>query len=356
MTDHIQIGDRRPWAQYQVGASGQGAFPFLFPIFAADDIEVYVDGVRRTAGYAVLGAGASAGGSVTFDPPLFDCVVTLRRRLAVARTTDFQESGEFRARVLNDELDYQTAVIQQIADDVARTLRLPATDPDALLELPDREARRGRYLDFDAATGDLVAATGPAGVPVSGAMEAVVQAASAAAARALLGLEIGLDVLAPDGDGSQLTGLPAPGHACTTTDDDAAPGELGEYVSATVEEAAALALVPSTGKTVAAITLTPGDWDVSGIVGFLPEGGSTLIALFASISLVDGSISSAIGETSTLAYPSGGVDVGTLKNRLPTPVLRVSLAAMTTVYLVAYAAFNGGTMMASGKIRARRVR
>jgi len=356
MTDHIQIGDRRPWAQYQVGASGQGVFPFLFPIFAASDIEVYVDGVRRTAGFAVLGAGASEGGSVAFDPPLVDCVVTLRRRLAVARTADFQESGEFRARVLNDELDYQTAVIQQIADDVARTLRLPATDPDAFLELPDREARRGRYLGFDAATGDLVAATGPAGVPVSAAMEAVVQAAGVAAARALLGLDIGLDVLAPDGDGSQLTGLPAPGHICTTTDDAAAPGELGEYVSAALDVADAMALTNSVGMTIAAITLTPGDWDVSGLVGFLPTGGTTVTALFASVSSVDNTVSSTVGHTSTAAYDSSGATVLASTNRLPTPVVRFSLASTTTVFLVAYANFGAGTMKGFGAIRARRAR
>jgi len=189
MPDHIQIGDRRPWEQYQVTDGSQGTFPFHFPIFKDDDIEVYVDGGRRTSGYTILGAGESEGGTVVLDPPVADCVVTVRRRLAIERTTDFQESGEFRARVLNDELDYQTAAIQQIADDVARTLRLPATDPDAALELPAREARKGRYLWFDGTTGDLVVAAGMAGVPVSAVMEAVVQAVTTAAALALLGGE-----------------------------------------------------------------------------------------------------------------------------------------------------------------------
>ncbi|WP_316978363.1 hypothetical protein [Shumkonia mesophila] len=200
MPDHIQIGDRRPWEQYQVTEAGQSVFPFHFPVFKAADVEVYVNGERRLAGYAVLGAGASEGGSVVFDPAVASCVVTIRRRLAIERTSDFQESGEFRARVLNDELDYQTAIIQQIADDVARTLRLPATDPDASLELPAKEMRKGKFLWFDPETGGLVSASGITGVPISAPMEAVVQAATTAVARALMGLEIGVNVEPHDSD------------------------------------------------------------------------------------------------------------------------------------------------------------
>lgn len=150
MPDHIQIGDRKPWEQYAVPEAGQNTFPFHFPIFKDDDIEVYVDGGLQTAGYTVLGAGLSEGGAVVFDSAVANCVVTVRRRLTIERTSDFQESGEFRARVLNDELDYQVAAIQQVADDLTRTLRLAATDVDADLELPQQAARADRIFAWDA--------------------------------------------------------------------------------------------------------------------------------------------------------------------------------------------------------------
>lgn len=134
---HITIGDLSPRAQYV--ADGQlAAFSFPFPIFTAQDLEVYLDDVRASDGFTLTGVGATDGGTVTFAvvPPA-GTLVTLRRRLAIRRLTDFQEGGAFRAKVVNDELDYQTAVLQQLAVDLARCLRLSPTDPStANLELP----------------------------------------------------------------------------------------------------------------------------------------------------------------------------------------------------------------------------
>ncbi|MFN4090451.1 MAG: hypothetical protein ACK4QW_15600, partial [Alphaproteobacteria bacterium] len=137
-TDHIRIGDVAPRIQY--AADGvQTVFVYPFPIFRPADIEVWVDAQRRTAGYAVIGAGSDEGGAVAFDTaPPAGARVTLLRRLVIARTTDFQEGGAFRARTLNDELDYQTAALQQLDAEGGRTLRLAPSDPDA-----DPPCRRG---------------------------------------------------------------------------------------------------------------------------------------------------------------------------------------------------------------------
>jgi hypothetical protein len=115
-------------------------------------------------------------------------MVTVRRWLTIERTSDFQESGEFRARVLNDELDYQVAAIQQVADDLTRVLRLGATDSATDFELPAKELRKGAFLAFDATTGDPIAVVGLSGVAVSAVMEAVVGAATVEMARTALGL------------------------------------------------------------------------------------------------------------------------------------------------------------------------
>ena len=72
---------------------------------------MYADGVLQSLStdYQITGAGASAGGEVTFVVAPADTVsVTLVRRLAIQRISDFQASGEFRAKVINDELDFQT--------------------------------------------------------------------------------------------------------------------------------------------------------------------------------------------------------------------------------------------------------
>lgn len=149
MTDHIRIGDVSPRVQY-VADGVQAVFTYPFPIFAAGDLDVWLDAVRQEAGFVVAGAGASAGGTVTFDAaPAAGVRVTLRRRLAIQRVSDFQEGGDFRARTINDELDLLTAAVQQVAEDADRALHLEPSDTGATV-LPARAARAGRFLAFDA--------------------------------------------------------------------------------------------------------------------------------------------------------------------------------------------------------------
>jgi hypothetical protein len=156
MNDHIQISDVTPRIQYAANGS-QTEFSYPFPIFVEDDLEVYVGDTRETSGYAVLGAGTSYGGTVTFEtPPTNGVVVTLRRSLAIERTTDFHQSGAFRAKVINDELDHLTAALQQVANDVSRAVRLRSTAADASLELPSKDDRANKVLGFDA-SGDVIA-------------------------------------------------------------------------------------------------------------------------------------------------------------------------------------------------------
>ena len=175
MSDHIQIGDISPRVQH-IGDGTQTVFTYPFPIFKDADLEVYADGVLQSLStdYQITGAGASAGGEVTFVVAPADTVsVTLVRRLAIQRISDFQASGEFRAKVINDELDFQTASLQQIEDDLSRAIRLKRNDGAANLELPLSADRANKLVGFDAngnaKLSDLTieeiqdGATGPAG-------------------------------------------------------------------------------------------------------------------------------------------------------------------------------------------------
>lgn len=151
MADQIRIGDVTPRVRYIAdGVTAQFTYPF--PIFADADLEVYVDGVQVTypAGYVVEGAGSRAGGTVTFpNPPGDNAAVTLVRRLTIARTSDFTTSGEFRAVAINDELDFQTVALQQVKDDLVRSIRLSKADDAAVLVLPDAALRAERAFAFD---------------------------------------------------------------------------------------------------------------------------------------------------------------------------------------------------------------
>ena len=79
MTEHIQIGDVSPRIQY-VGNGAQTAFPYPFPIFKNEDLEVYLGTDKQNAGFTIAGAGSSNGGTVTFTvAPTDGILVTLRR-------------------------------------------------------------------------------------------------------------------------------------------------------------------------------------------------------------------------------------------------------------------------------------
>ena len=150
MTEHIQIKNVRPRVQY-IGDGEQKEFPYTFSIFEDSDMEVYVNENRVETGYTITGAGSTTGGSVTFDTaPVANSRVTLLRNLAIERLSDFQEGGELRAQVLNHELDYQTACMQQIAEDLNRSMVLPKFASTVNMELPTPEAGKAILWNSDA--------------------------------------------------------------------------------------------------------------------------------------------------------------------------------------------------------------
>ncbi len=148
---HIRIQAKSPRVQY-IADGTQTFFTFTFPVFHAGNLHVYVDEVLQVGTYTANGVGASHGGAIVFEnPPPAGARITLRRLLPVERVTDFQEGGDFRAATLNDELDYQTAAMQQIQSDMERGLRLAPTDTEATTTLPGKGDRAGKFLAFDTA-------------------------------------------------------------------------------------------------------------------------------------------------------------------------------------------------------------
>ena len=197
MADHIQIGDIAPRKRY-VADGVQSLFTYPFPIFKAGDLEVYLDDALQETGFAVSGAGQDLGGEVTFDAaPAAGTAVTLRRRLTIARQADFQESGAFRARVINDELDFLIAALQQVADDTRRSLQLSPTDPDAVLTLPDRAARGGAFLAFDEEGNPVAGAGSVGGLPATTFITTLLDDTDPLSARATLAAQEDLNVAPP---------------------------------------------------------------------------------------------------------------------------------------------------------------
>jgi hypothetical protein len=180
MADHIKIGDISPRIQY-MGDGVQTVFTYPFPIFADGDIKAYEDGTLQTitTHYDVSGAGSDNGGTVAFvTAPANEAIVTLLRDLTIERSSDFQESGEFRAKVINDELDKIISMVQETEDALERTLHQTSTDITGTLELPEKEARASKVLAFDA-SGNPIVSSADLTVIESGATDAAASAAAA---------------------------------------------------------------------------------------------------------------------------------------------------------------------------------
>lgn len=145
----IQISEARPRIQY-VADGTRRDFVFPFFIFSASDLEVYIGDSIQATGFTVSGVAVAEGGTVTFETaPAATAIVTLRRQLALKRTSDFQESGTFRARVLNSELDHLIAAVQQVNEIAENSIRAAATDKVCNLVLPTAPQRAGCLLTFD---------------------------------------------------------------------------------------------------------------------------------------------------------------------------------------------------------------
>ncbi|VUX45927.1 hypothetical protein DF3PA_170028 [Candidatus Defluviicoccus seviourii] len=182
-SEHIRIPAVDPVARYEANGT-QTNFAYPFPIFEPENLEVYLAYTLVSSGYSVTGAGETEGGQVVFaTAPTEGTVVTLKRRIHAERTTDFQESGDLRAKVLNDQFDHLTAAVQDVAADITRCIRVPASEsigPETLA-LPPASERRNKWLGFDADGQMIVSGVASSGTSSGGAQSGLPPAEVAAA-------------------------------------------------------------------------------------------------------------------------------------------------------------------------------
>ena len=58
MTDHIKMPDIVPLVRL-VANGVQTVFEFPFPVFASEDLKIYIDGALQESGFTIAGAGAT---------------------------------------------------------------------------------------------------------------------------------------------------------------------------------------------------------------------------------------------------------------------------------------------------------
>jgi hypothetical protein len=140
----------------------------------------------------------------------------------------------------------------------------------------------------------------------------------------------------------------------TTTNNNAQAGSVGEFISATVTSGAAVALTTGVLASVTTISLTAGDWDVRGTVGFQLGTSTSITAMLGGVSSTGSLPNPASGGV--FAQYQAAVAPGSVNPAYSTGPTRISLAATTTVSLLAQAIFTVAGLAAFGFIGARRVR
>lgn len=169
----------------------------------------------------------------------------------------------------------------------------------------------------------------------------VFTAATAALARTAIGAaEDGGDVAS-----SQVLG--------TTTNDNAAAGYIGEYISSSL--AGGSNYTSGVSADLATLSLTAGDWDVWGTVGAEANNvGNTTSSAEGWINTVSATRPALPGLGAYASAPYASAPTANVF--LPVGVRRISLASTTTVYLSANVVISAGTFGKYGFIAARRVR
>ena len=124
-----------------------------------------------------------------------------------------------------------------------------------------------------------------------------------------------------------------------TDGSDAQPGYIGEVLTAS----GSVGLSNGVTATVATLTLTPGDWEVTGTV-LLTATGANLSRYSAGID--------AFGMEIPTSLPAGS---GTARMTAGSPVRR-NVTVNTPALLIAAVSFTGGGLTASGTVQARRMR
>lgn len=134
-------------------------------------------------------------------------------------------------------------------------------------------------------------------------------------------------------------GVGSLGIAGAVDGSDAAAGDIGEYLAAALT--GTVSLTASVVADVLTLSLSPGDWDVSGWIGFQPGGGGTVAQYGWGLDGID-------------TVEAGGTATGLSGWTGPH---RRNVAAATTVTLRSLCDFSGGTVTVMGAaLRARRMR
>jgi hypothetical protein len=148
------------------GDGSTATFSYTFKIFANSDLQVIIRSANGTetiktltTHYTVSGAGSAGGGSITFTAgniPISTETVVIRRNLPQTQAIDYIANDPFPAESHEEGLDRAMMAIQQLQEEVTRSIKLSKTNTMNSTEFTvGSSARAGKIFGFDS-NGELV--------------------------------------------------------------------------------------------------------------------------------------------------------------------------------------------------------
>ena len=205
----------------------------------------------------------------------------------------------------------------------------------------------GNYFDVTGSTGPITAITVAAGTLFMLQFDSTPTLTHHATA---LNLPGAANIIAAAGD--RLIGFATAANTVHVLDYIRA--NEGEYVSSSVAAGSAVSLTSGASANVTSISLTAGDWDIFGGVGFTGNAATTMTVAIGGISTVSATVPGT-SDRETRISPRADTFAQSSFITLALPTSRISLSSTTTVYLVANSTFAVNTNSAYGAIAARRV-
>jgi hypothetical protein len=142
------------------------------------------------------------------------------------------------------------------------------------------------------------------------------------------------------------------------TDGSAAPaGCIGEILSASNTSGAAL--TSGTPVNITQLSLSPGDWNVAGVIAFIEAANTVPTVIVSALSQTSATLptlAQIMAGSASMGQFCGTMTKGALNQIMQTGIIRLNIAASTTVYLVGQSTFSAGTLSAQGYLSARRIR
>jgi hypothetical protein len=167
--------------------------------------------------------------------------------------------------------------------------------------------------------------------------------------------EVLYDTAADSGSGGWILLNPRVDRLGTQTNNSPTTGMVGEYVESIVLAGAAVSLTTNTAADVTSISLTAGDWDVSGVVWFTRDTTTSTTVVRAWVNSTATTLPTAPGDGGLTTYSRAAFTTSTTE-AMVIGLRRFSLASTTTSYLGTQCTFTVSTTTAYGIERARRVR